>query len=48
MKKGWKIFWIVCGSLAGLGLVLCMASLALGVTTDQIRDPYTWVLQICR
>ena len=37
MKKGWTIFWIVCGSLAGLGLVLCMASLALGVTTDQIR-----------
>lgn len=30
MKKGWKIFWIVCGSLAGVGLVLTIVGFALG------------------
>ena len=37
MKKGWKIFWIVCGILAGVGVVFCVIALALGVTTDRIR-----------
>ena len=37
MKRGWKIFWIVCGALASLGVVLCIVSLVLGVTMDQIR-----------
>ena len=30
MKKGWKIFWIICGSAAFLGAALCAAGLALG------------------
>lgn len=37
MKKGWKIFWIVCGVTAAVGLICCAASLAMGVTTDMIE-----------
>lgn len=37
MKKGWKIFWIVCGVAAAVGLICCAASLAMGVTTDMIE-----------
>lgn len=37
MKKGWKIFWVICGLLAGVGVVFCVIGLALGVTTDKIR-----------
>lgn len=36
MKKGWKIFWIVCGVTAVIGLICCVASLALGVTAEAI------------
>ena len=27
MKKGWKIFWIVCASVFGVGVVLCICLL---------------------
>lgn len=30
MKKGWKIFWIVCGSVAALGMILTIVGTALG------------------
>lgn len=40
MKKGWKIFWIVCGSCFGIGFVLCVAALILGVTGDQIEGRF--------
>lgn len=30
MKKGWKIFAIVCGSIATLGIILCCVAFALG------------------
>lgn len=40
MKKGWKIFWIVCAVLAGIGVVCCAASYALGVTVDDIAKQY--------
>ena len=36
MKKGWKIFWIVCGVTFISGLVCCIISLSLGVTTEAI------------
>lgn len=36
MKKGWKVFWIVCGVTAMAGLVCCAASFALGVTVEAI------------
>lgn len=34
MKKGWKIFWSVCGSLFVLGIVLTIAGFVLGATWD--------------
>lgn len=37
MKKGWKIFWMICGIVAGAGALFCVIGLALGVTTDKIR-----------
>ena len=30
MKKGWKIFWIVCAVLAAVGLLLTAAGVVLG------------------
>ena len=38
MKKGWKIFAIVCGCTAGAGVVLCIAALMLGVTWRSVSD----------
>lgn len=37
MKKGWKIFAIICAVLAGLGVVLCIAGFAIGVTDEDVR-----------
>lgn len=42
MKKGWKIFWIIAGSLGGLGLVLCGAALVLGVSFYDIEEVYPY------
>ena len=30
MKKGWKIFWIICAVLAAVGIFLAVAGTALG------------------
>lgn len=38
MKKGWKIFWIVCACIAGLGAALCIAGVVLGATFSGIYD----------
>lgn len=38
MKKGWKIFAIVCGSAVGVGVLMCIASLMLGVTWHSISE----------
>ena len=38
MKKGWKVFWIVSAILLALGFVCCIASVALGVTTEMIES----------
>lgn len=40
MKRGWKIFWIVSAVLAGIGIVLCAASLILGFTIEGYRTAY--------
>ena len=37
MKKGWKIFWIVCASVAGLGLVLAIAGAVMGATFGSVQ-----------
>ena len=40
MKRGWKIFWIIVGSVAGLGIVLSLVAFSLGLTFGQIREAY--------
>ena len=30
MKKGWKVFWIVCAVMAAAGIVMTVAGIALG------------------
>lgn len=40
MKKGWKIFWIVCASCVGIGFVCCAVSLMLGVTLETIEEHF--------
>lgn len=37
MKKGWKIFAIVCAVVAGIGIILCIAGFAIGATTQEVR-----------
>ncbi|MDO4312142.1 MAG: DUF4097 family beta strand repeat-containing protein [Eubacteriales bacterium] len=37
MKKGWKIFWIICGIVLGVGIVFCMAGRFLGATFDEVE-----------
>lgn len=37
MKKGWKIFWIVCASVAGLGLVLAISGAVMGATFGSVQ-----------
>lgn len=37
MKRGWKIFWIVCACLAGLGFVLCIGGFVMGATFTGIN-----------
>lgn len=38
MKKGWKIFGIICASLAGLGIVLCVVGFTIGATDKDVRS----------
>lgn len=40
MKKGWKIFGIVCAVIAGLGIILCIAGFAIGVSDQEIRAAF--------
>lgn len=42
MKRRWKIFWITCIIVAAIGIVCCIAALAMGVTRESIagRFPY--------
>lgn len=36
MKKGWKIFWLSCAVVAGIGFIFCIAGVAMGATTGTI------------
>lgn len=38
MKKGWKIFGIVCAVIAGVGILLCIAGFAIGISRQEVRD----------
>lgn len=40
MKKGWKIFWIVCAVCLGIGFVCCAISFAMGVTVEAIESRF--------
>ncbi len=40
MRRGWKIFWIVCGICAGVGLVCCALAFFLGVTSEAIENRF--------
>lgn len=40
MKKGWKIFWTVIISLAGVGVAFCIIALCFGVTFSQFEKAY--------
>lgn len=38
MKRRWKVFWIVCIVLAGMGIILCTAGIGLGLTFDSLKE----------
>lgn len=40
MRRGWKIFWIVCGICAGVGLVCCALAFVMGVTHEAIENRF--------
>lgn len=42
MKKGWKIFWIACGSIFGAGVFLCLVALGLGFSWEGFREAYPY------
>ena len=42
MRRGWKIFWIVCGAALALGLVCCAIAFGMGVTTGMIHDRFPY------
>lgn len=37
MKKGWKIFWIACLCVVGIGVVLCCVGVGLGATLESLE-----------
>ena len=40
MRRGWKIFWIVCTVIAVAGFACCITAMALGVTAEAIEDRF--------
>ena len=48
MKKGWKIFWIVCAATAAIGFVCCVIAKVLGVTTDMIEGRFPHGIGVIR
>lgn len=40
MKKGWKIFWAVCASAAGVGIILCIIGVGMGGSLTEINRVY--------
>ena len=37
MKKGWKIFWIICASLTGIGAALCIGGAVMGADFYEVE-----------
>lgn len=40
MKRGWKLFWIVCGVALAVGFACCAAAIGLGVTLEAIHNRF--------
>lgn len=40
MKKRWKTFFIVCASVFGIGVVLCITGFAIGVSDSDVRNAF--------
>lgn len=40
MKRGWKIFWIICVSVLGVGIILCIAGTVMGATLTGVRNTF--------
>ncbi|KMZ52485.1 DUF4097 family beta strand repeat-containing protein [Dorea sp. D27] len=40
MRRGWKIFWIICAVIAAVGFACCMTAMALGVTAEAIEERF--------
>lgn len=40
MKRGWKIFWIICISVLGAGIILCIAGTVMGATLSGVRSTF--------
>ena len=49
MKKGWKIFWIICASLTGIGAALCIGGAVMGADFYEVeaalntRSGWGWI-----
>ena len=48
MKRGWRVFWAACGICAGIGLICCMASLVLGVTTEAVEARFPGGIRVTK
>ena len=48
MKRGWKIFWIVCAVCLVIGIVCCAASFVMGVTVEAIENRFPNGIEIGR
>ena len=44
MKKGWKVFWIICGVAVSIGIVCCMTAGILGVDYEDVKDTFVFHL----
>ncbi len=40
MKKGWKIYWIICGVTAAVGIMFCFVGVGLGATVEAIEERF--------
>ncbi len=40
MKRGWKMFWVVCGAVMAIGFIFCAIAWGMGVTTNMVYDRF--------
>lgn len=48
MRKGWKVFWITCTAVAGVGLACCIAGTAMGATVSAMNEQFPHGFHIIR